>query len=292
MKNKALASIAVGSLVILGGAAIFFRTLSCSSHATQTSSSAVKKAELVQMWYSSYSEDILNAAFFNDEYEKSISEKMSKNADIIFEKLSDAEKAAVKNYTGVNNISAFMNGFNFGEELNKTYANYANLISNLMSKNRLKEDIRLYRGSSVQCLNDLISNDGVIDAFLNANSEQDVNHIVSSLNGKFFIIRNGFTSTSTSFWEAARFVHCNNKERFRDSKNGVGVFFMITAKKGVNYLPLMHHSLCYRENEVLLDRNVMLKIKSAMFKIERDPNKNLFFPVNKILILECEAVNN
>ena len=67
-------------------------------------------------------------------------------------------------------------------------------------------------------------------------------------------------------------------------------FFMITAKKGVNYLPLMHHSLCYRENEVLLDRNVKLKIKSAMFKIERDPDKMIFIGREKVLFLECETV--
>lgn len=61
---------------------------------------------------------------------------------------------------------------------------------------------------------------------------------------------------------------------------------------GKLFAPLMHHSLCYRENEVLLDRNVMLKIKSAMFKIERDPDKMIFICREKVLFLECETVNN
>lgn len=69
---------------------------------------------------------------------------MRKESDVIFKNLSNIEKEAIKNYTGTNNVSSYLHGFNFGEELNKTYANYANLISNLISKNSLKEDILGY----------------------------------------------------------------------------------------------------------------------------------------------------
>ena len=293
MKNKILAGIAASSLVILGCAAIIFS----KTHFHVSNSSA--SPEYIRETFNAYPQEIINAAFFNKEYEKNLCKKMSKQSDIIFKKLSSEEKKAIKNYTGCNTVASFIYGHDVSGETNNQALAHAKLISNLINQNRLEENICLYRGGTLLYLNDIISaND--IESFLHANSKQDINYIVNKLNGKRLNLK-GFTSTSTSFWEAMRFVksyttNVIDDEKSREHrKNGVGVLFIINAKKGLTYLPLMQHSLCAPENEVLLNRNLTLKIKKATFTIERDYDKGLFinpFGPYKILFLECETVNN
>lgn len=291
MKNKILASIVASSLVVLGCTAIIF---SGTHFHVSNSSQTTSTAPLECTTYNTL-QKIIGTTFFNEEYEKNLCEKMSKKSDIIFNRLSNEEKEAIKNYTGCNPVAACIYGRNVSNETKNQALKYAELISNLINQNRLEENIYLYRGGTLLYLKDIISNND-IESFLQTNNEQNINHIVNNLNGKCLNLK-GFTSTSTSFEKAMKFVKSYSgfvsDEKSREHyKNGVGILFIINAKKGLTYLPLMQNSVFHHENEVLLNRNLILKIKKATFKIERDIYKKYIDEPDKMLFLECETVDN
>lgn len=289
MKNKILASIVASSLVVLGCTAIIFSgTHFHVSNSSQTTSTAPLECTAYNTL-----QKIIGTTFFNEEYEKNLCEKMSKKSDIIFNRLSNEEKEAIKNYTGCNPVAACIYGRNVSDETKNQALKYAKLISNLINQNRLEENIYLYRGGTLLYLKDIISNND-IESFLQTNNEQNINHIVNNLNGKCLNLK-GFTSTSTSFEKAMRFVksHSDITKRSEYDKKGVGILFIINAKKGLTYLPLMQNSLYATENEVLLNRDLTLKIKKATFTIERNLDKKIHIQgPDKILFLECETINN
>ena len=103
-------------------------------------------------WFYGYPKKVLYAYFYEEGFSKKLSDQMSKESDLIFRNLSDEEKSAIRNYTGVNNISAFLGGIKFSAEMSETFEKYAKLISGLIDKNHLKEDIILFQGNSLDCL--------------------------------------------------------------------------------------------------------------------------------------------
>lgn len=218
--------------------------------------------------------------FLDENFNENLSDELAKKSDDIFKDLSCIDKDAICNYTGPNSVSDFLKGKKFSKEFSKILKLYTVLISNMINKNHLEEDIYLFQGNFLHCLNDLFSKTD-IDKITNAYCESDILDILKNLNGKVFST-NDFSSTSTYYYIAKSFADYYPK----DSENPIGVILIISAKKGLPYLPIMHHSVFEFENEVLLDRNLKFKIKNARFEI----NPFRFNFIKKCLFIECDTI--
>lgn len=210
---------------------------------------------------------------------------MSRKSDIIFKGLSDIESEAVENYTGLNNVSAFMkNSGKFSPEFSETLRKYVDAISDLINKNHLEEEACLFRGIPNKDLSKIISADDV-QRLSTATAETDVNDIFGRLNGKIVGNNTSFKSTTTCFDVARRFTDIR-----RSVGCDLGVFLIINAKKGLSHLPIMHHSKFHNEHEVLLGRNVRFKITNAIFKVKSSSCGGLSWD-DKYLFLECNVMD-
>lgn len=226
-------------------------------------------------WLSEYPQVIQRAASFKYEFNKEISEKFSIQSNEIFSLLSNDEKEAIRDYTGLNRMTSYIRGFKFNSEESEKLKKYIELLSDVINRNKLQEDITVFRGAGAACLKQLLTDDE-IQYISNSSNEDDINQCLKKLEGKL-VINDGFTSTSTSLWSARNFANCK-----------ISTFFIIHAKKGTNYLPLISSSMCKSEDEVLFNRNLNLKINNIHFKI----NPRLASSsCDKCFIIECETVN-
>lgn len=226
-------------------------------------------------WLSDYPQIIQTAALSKNNFNKEIFEKFSIQSNKIFNSLSNEEKEAIKDYTGLNRMTSYIRGYKFESEESEKLRKYVELIFNLINRTELQEDIIVFRGANAKCLEQIFTADE-IQTISNSNNEDNINEYLKKLEGKI-IKNNGFTSTSTSLWSATNFANCK-----------ISTFFIINAKKGINYLPLMNNSICKSEDEVLFNRNLNLKINKVYFKI----NPRLFSTsCDKCFIIECETVN-
>lgn len=278
--KKPLAIVAgvVGSLLAVGSIAIGYgmfanksktdASKSTSSSTTKTETGSLRTAQ--HKWLPDYPRPIQD-----DYFNAKLSKKMAKKADEIFKHLSYIENEAVRNYTGVNNVSAYLKGkVVFDAERSKTLSSYVEAISKLIDRNHLEEDVCLFHGTALKFLDRILFSSDDISKISCAADEAGVDAIIKNLNGRIFGSSN-FRSTSTSWWRAMNFADPETP-----------VLLIIDAKRGLGYLPIMNHSICRSEDEVLLNRYLKLKVNNAVFKV-----KPCLFPASdRCLILECETV--
>ncbi|MDO4199766.1 MAG: ADP-ribosyltransferase [Clostridia bacterium] len=281
--NKTLAYVAgaVGSCLVIGGIATVYGIVSQKDSKNSYVSKNNVSTSVTSTYEKHYQKTVhpSGSNFLYDglpEKEKQVIKKMQDEADLIFKDLSDIEKAAIEEYTGPHQIIDFINGKKFNSKQSNLFKKYIELISNLIKKSHLEEDICLYRGTSSVCLNGTLSKDEIA-RILNVTCETGVNDILDKLKGKVFNGNKSFVSTSAFYHVAIG--------KINRSRDEVGVFMKIHAKKGLNYLPIMQHSRWPGEKEVLLDRNLKLKITDAKLEINSD------LLDGRTLCLECETLN-
>lgn len=220
---------------------------------------------------------------YNHDEDPELFQRMCQRADIVLENISDMERLAISDYIGPNNIVEFLKGKKFDAKTNELLKKHISLISGLIKKSRLEKDAYLYRGTGLECLNEILSpND--IERISNVASESDANDIIDKIKGNVFSSNKFFVSTSTSPQVAIGKIHQIG-----------GVFIKINAKKGLNYLPIMQYCV-WPEHEVLLDRNLKLKITNATFKLGQNEILQSIGPIisipptDRCLLLECETI--
>ena len=262
-KNLANTVAAISSLVVIGGVAVGWGFL-INNTSPKTTTHNTDSTEVVLPMKPA------KEVIYDDEPSK----KMAEKANSVFRNLSDMEMKAVQDYTGPHNVTDYIRGKKFDCKQSGLFKGYIDLISNLIQKSRLEEDIFLYRGTDLECLNKTLSQND-IERILNVTCETGINDILNQLKGKIFSSNEFFVSTSTSADVAVGKINCKK-----------GVFIKIHAKKGLSYLPIMQYSRWPGEKEVLLGRNLKLKITNAKFELN-----SRFFRVGRCLVLDCETVN-